>query len=36
MPALQQYVSGEMTESLQKLGYDCTVLPNPRPNTGRS
>ncbi len=21
MPALQQYVSGEMTESLQKLGY---------------
>ena len=30
MPALQQYVSGEMTESLEKLGYDCTVLPNPR------
>src|SRR5207244_930953 len=34
MPALQQYVSGEMTESLQKLGYDCTVLPNPRPEYG--
>src|SRR3977135_2589354 len=31
MPALQQYVSGEMTESLEKLGYDCTVLPNPAP-----
>ncbi|HYD08352.1 MAG TPA: M20/M25/M40 family metallo-hydrolase, partial [Reyranella sp.] len=34
MPALQEYVSGEMTESLQKLGYDCTVLPNPRPEYG--
>ena len=34
MPALQQYVSGEMTESLQKLGYDCTVLPNPRAEYG--
>ncbi len=34
MPALQQYVSGEMTESLQKMGYDCTVLPNPRPEYG--
>src|SRR5947207_4830905 len=30
MPALQEYVSGEMTQSLEKLGYDCTVLPNPR------
>ena len=34
MPALEQYVSGEMTESLQKLGYDCTVLPNPRSEYG--
>ncbi len=34
MPALQEYVSGEMTESLQKLGYDCTVLPNPRSEYG--
>src|SRR5215211_989061 len=30
MPALQEYVSGEMSQSLQKMGYDCTVLPNPR------
>jgi acetylornithine deacetylase/succinyl-diaminopimelate desuccinylase-like protein len=34
MPALQQYVSGEMSESLHKLGYDCTVLPNPRAEYG--
>ena len=34
MPALQQYVSGEMTESLQKMGYDCSVFPNPRPEYG--
>jgi acetylornithine deacetylase/succinyl-diaminopimelate desuccinylase-like protein len=34
MPALQEYVSGEMTGSLQKLGYDCTVLPNPRAEYG--
>src|SRR5260370_9871418 len=34
MPALQQYVSGEMTESLEKLGYDCTVLPNLRSEYG--
>ena len=34
MPALQQYVSGEMTESLQKLGYECTVQPNPRAEYG--
>ena len=34
MPALQQYVSGEMTKSLEKLGYDCTVLPNPRSEYG--
>jgi acetylornithine deacetylase/succinyl-diaminopimelate desuccinylase-like protein len=34
MPALQEYVSGEMTQSLQKLGYDCTVLPNPRAEYG--
>jgi len=30
MLALQQYLAGEMGESLQKLGYDCTVLPNSR------
>src|SRR5882762_6404810 len=34
MPALQQYVSGEMTDSLEKLGYDCTVSPNPRTEYG--
>src|SRR5262245_54605282 len=34
MPALQEYVSGEMTQSLQKMGYDCTVLPNPRAEYG--
>ena len=34
MPALQQYVSGEISESLRKLGYDCTVLPNPRATYG--
>ncbi|MBV8191864.1 MAG: M20 family metallopeptidase [Alphaproteobacteria bacterium] len=34
MPALQEYVSGEMTQSLQKLGYECTVLPNPKPQYG--
>ena len=34
MPALQEYVSGEMSQSLQKLGYDCTVLPNPRAEYG--
>ena len=34
MPALQKYVSGEMTQSLQAMGYDCTVLPNPRPEYG--
>src|SRR5712671_961242 len=34
MPALQEYVSGEMTTSLEKLGYDCTVLPNPRTEYG--
>ena len=34
MPALQEYVSGEMTESLTKLGYECTVLPNPRSEYG--
>ena len=34
MPALQQYVAGEMTETLQKLGYECTVLPNPKPEYG--
>src|SRR5262249_43311313 len=34
MPALQEYVSGEMTQSLQKLGYACTVLPNPRTEYG--
>ncbi|MGL6183023.1 MAG: M20 peptidase family dipeptidase, partial [Aestuariivirga sp.] len=34
MPALQEYVSGEMTESLTKLGYECTVEPNPRAEYG--
>ena len=34
MPALQQYVSGEMTDSLTKLGYECTVQPNPRAEYG--
>src|SRR5882757_2416027 len=34
MPALQQYVSGEMSQSLSKHGYDCTVLPNPRAEYG--
>ena len=34
MPALQQYVSGEMTQSLTKLGYECTVQPNPRAEYG--
>ena len=34
MPALQEYVSGEMSQSLQKMGYDCTVLPNPRAEYG--
>src|SRR4029434_2634162 len=34
MPALQEYVSGEMSQSLQKMGYDCTVLPNPRSEYG--
>lgn len=34
MPALQEYVSGEMSGSLRKLGYECTVLPNPRAEYG--
>ena len=34
MPALQQYVSGEMSDSLRKLGYECSVLPNPRAEYG--
>src|SRR4029450_2148831 len=34
MPALQEYVSREMSQSLQKMGYDCTVLPNPRAEYG--
>src|SRR5258708_17824007 len=34
MPDLQQSVWGEMTGSLEKLGYDCTVLPNPRTEYG--
>ena len=34
MPALQEYVSGEMSQSLSKLGYDCTVLANPRAEYG--
>lgn len=34
LPALRRYLSGEISESLQKLGYDCVVLPNPRPEYG--
>lgn len=34
MPALQQYVQAEMTQSLQALGYDCAVHPNPNPKYG--
>ena len=34
MSALQEYVSGEMTESLTKLGYECEVQPNPRAEYG--
>ena len=34
MPALQEYVAGEMSESLGRLGYECTVLPNPRAEYG--
>src|SRR5215475_9562528 len=34
MPALTEYVAGEMSQSLSKLGYDCTVLPNPRAEYG--
>ncbi len=34
MPALQAYASGEMSASLTRLGYVCTVLPNPRAEYG--
>ncbi|MGH7037644.1 MAG: M20 peptidase family dipeptidase, partial [Stellaceae bacterium] len=34
LPALRQYLSGEISLSLRKLGYDCVVLPNPRPEYG--
>lgn len=34
MPALAEYVSGEMSTSLAKLGYDCEVLPNPHSGYG--
>jgi acetylornithine deacetylase/succinyl-diaminopimelate desuccinylase-like protein len=34
MPALAEYVSGEMSGSLAKLGYECRVLPNPRSEYG--
>ena len=34
MPALQSYVSGEMTETLEKLGYECAVQDNPRAEYG--
>lgn len=34
MSALQQYVAGEMSESLKKLDYKCEVLPNPRAEYG--
>lgn len=34
MSALQQYVAGEMSESLKRLAYECEVLPNPRAEYG--
>jgi acetylornithine deacetylase/succinyl-diaminopimelate desuccinylase-like protein len=34
MPALAEYVSGEMSGSLAKLGYECRVLLNPRSEYG--
>lgn len=34
MSALRQYVMGEMFDSLEKLGYECEVLPNPRAEYG--
>ena len=34
MPALQEYVAGEMTQSLTQLGYQCAVYPNPRAEYG--
>lgn len=34
MPALYEYVSGEMSASLTRLGYECQVLPNPRSEYG--
>lgn len=34
MPALGQYVSGEMSETLGSLGYECEVLRNPRSGYG--
>ncbi|MGY4509499.1 M20 family metallopeptidase [Bradyrhizobium sp. USDA 3650] len=34
IPALHQYVAGEMTKSLKKLGYECEVVLNPRPEFG--
>src|SRR5688500_627682 len=34
MPALAEYVSGEMSVSLTRLGYECQVLPNLRREYG--
>ena len=34
LPALQDYLQGEMTPSLQRLGYQCSVTPNPRAGYG--
>ena len=36
MPALQQYVSGEMTESLEKLATTAPCCPTRAPSTARS
>lgn len=33
-PALERYLTLEMSESLAKLGYDCEVLPNPHAQYG--
>ena len=32
--ALQEYLADEMTGSLERLGFECAVHPNPAPNRG--
>jgi acetylornithine deacetylase/succinyl-diaminopimelate desuccinylase-like protein len=34
MPALREYVEGEMSSSLRALGYECAVFDNPNPKYG--